>query len=61
MQESGVTDEKKDSVWWQGMTDEEITESYNRVYGPMGGKDPETREFRKEAARRAFERSEWED
>lgn len=38
---------------------DEITEAYNRVYGPHGGEDPETAEFRKEAARRGFERTEW--
>lgn len=39
--------------------DAAITEKLNAIYGPMGGEDPETAEFRKEAARRAFERSEW--
>ena len=38
---------------------QEITESYNRAYGPLGGEDPETAEFRKEAARRGFARTEW--
>ena len=38
---------------------EAITEAYNRVYGPVGGEDPETSEFRREAAKRTFERDPW--
>lgn len=38
---------------------EEITAAYNRVYSAEYGEDPETAEFRKEAARRSFERTEW--
>ncbi|GAA5502138.1 hypothetical protein Dxin01_01877 [Deinococcus xinjiangensis] len=43
----------------QELRGKEITEAYNRVYGAMGGEDPETAEFRQEAARRGFERTEW--
>ncbi len=38
---------------------EAIIEQLNKVYGPMGGEDPETAEFRREAVRRAVERNEW--
>lgn len=40
-------------------SEQNITDKLNEVYGPMGGEDPQTREFRREAARRGFERSEW--
>ena len=43
----------------QELESETITEAYNRVYGPLGGQDPETAEFIREAARRTMERSEW--
>lgn len=39
--------------------DAKITAKLNEVYGPMGGEDPETAEFRREAVRRAVERNEW--
>ena len=35
------------------------TDKLNEIYGPLGGEDPETAEFRREAVRRAVERSEW--
>ena len=39
--------------------DAAITDALNRVYEKVGGEDPDTAEFRREASRRAFERSEW--
>ena len=39
--------------------DAKITAKLHEVYGPMGGEDPETAEFRREAVRRAVERNEW--
>lgn len=58
VRKSDVSDEKREPLWWEGMTGKELTELYDRVYGPMGGEDPDTREFQREAARRAFARSE---
>ena len=41
------------------LEDAKITAKLNEVYGPLGGEDPETAAFRREAVRRAVERSEW--
>jgi hypothetical protein len=37
-------------------SDQEIIDKLNEVYGPMGGQDPETAEFMREAAKRTFTR-----
>lgn len=59
MQQSVVADEKGEPVWSEETTGADITEAYNRFYDALGSEDPETVEFRKEAARRGFERVEW--
>ncbi len=36
-----------------------LSEAFDRVYGALGGQDPETADSVRKAARRTLERSEW--
>lgn len=39
--------------------EEAMSEAYDRVFGALGGQDPDTADAVRDAARRTFERGEW--
>jgi hypothetical protein len=50
-------DEEVTRLKEEAASDQAITEQLNKVYDSLGGQDPETAEFVREAARRGFERA----